>query len=101
MPISPLWAVLFFTMLFCLGLSSMFGNIEGVLVPLQDLNVFPKTWPKEAVTGNSTSILRFSLLSNYNSLIKALLSCRYTVHALLSDGPNICPRLRKLLALTF
>ncbi|XP_028326627.1 solute carrier family 6 member 19b [Gouania willdenowi] len=51
MPVSPLWAVLFFIMLFCLGLSSMFGNIEGVLVPLQDLKVFPRTWPKEAVTG--------------------------------------------------
>ncbi|XP_055358939.1 solute carrier family 6 member 19b [Betta splendens] len=51
MPFSPLWAVLFFIMLFCLGLSSMFGNIEGVLVPLQDLNVFPRTCPKEAVTG--------------------------------------------------
>ncbi|KAI3360939.1 hypothetical protein L3Q82_013151 [Scortum barcoo] len=51
MPLSPLWAVLFFIMLFCLGLSSMFGNIEGVLVPLQDLKVFPKTWPKELVTG--------------------------------------------------
>uniref|UniRef100_A0A8C4ZBR0 Transporter n=1 Tax=Gadus morhua TaxID=8049 RepID=A0A8C4ZBR0_GADMO len=51
MPFSPLWAVLFFIMLFCLGLSSMFGNIEGVLVPLQDLKLFPKKWPKEAVTG--------------------------------------------------
>ncbi|XP_077453975.1 solute carrier family 6 member 19b [Stigmatopora argus] len=51
MPFSPLWSVLFFVMLFSLGLSSMFGNIEGVLVPLQDLNVFPKKWPKEAVTG--------------------------------------------------
>ncbi|KAL2083955.1 hypothetical protein ACEWY4_019473 [Coilia grayii] len=51
MPLSPLWSVLFFVMLFCLGLSSMFGNIEGVLVPLQDLKVFPKSWPKEAVTG--------------------------------------------------
>uniref|UniRef100_A0A671UG94 Transporter n=1 Tax=Sparus aurata TaxID=8175 RepID=A0A671UG94_SPAAU len=50
MPISPLWAVLFFIMLFCLGLSSMFGNIEGIIVPLQDLKVFPKTWPKEATT---------------------------------------------------
>uniref|UniRef100_A0A672KN05 Transporter n=1 Tax=Sinocyclocheilus grahami TaxID=75366 RepID=A0A672KN05_SINGR len=47
MPLSPLWSVLFFIMLFCLGLSSMFGNIEGVLVPLQDLKVFPKSWPKE------------------------------------------------------
>ncbi|KAG7242140.1 hypothetical protein INR49_024186 [Caranx melampygus] len=51
MPLAPLWAVLFFIMLFCLGLSSMFGNIEGVIVPLQDLKVFPKKWPKEAITG--------------------------------------------------
>ncbi|XP_064204024.1 solute carrier family 6 member 19b [Anguilla rostrata] len=51
MPVSPLWSILFFVMLFCLGLSSMFGNIEGVLVPLQDLKVFPKTWPKEAISG--------------------------------------------------
>uniref|UniRef100_A0AAY4CBN0 Transporter n=1 Tax=Denticeps clupeoides TaxID=299321 RepID=A0AAY4CBN0_9TELE len=51
MPLSPLWSVLFFIMLFCLGLSSMFGNIEGVLVPLQDLQVFPKSWPKEVITG--------------------------------------------------
>uniref|UniRef100_A0A8C2C352 Transporter n=1 Tax=Cyprinus carpio TaxID=7962 RepID=A0A8C2C352_CYPCA len=51
MPLSPLWSVLFFVMLFCLGLSSMFGNIEGVLVPLQDLKVFPKSWPKEVISG--------------------------------------------------
>ncbi|CAH2283389.1 sodium-dependent neutral amino acid transporter B(0)AT1 [Pelobates cultripes] len=52
MPISPLWSVLFFIMLFCLGLSSMFGNMEGVLVPLLDLKIIPKTWPKEIVTGS-------------------------------------------------
>ncbi|KAG8442656.1 hypothetical protein GDO86_011445 [Hymenochirus boettgeri] len=51
MPISPLWSVLFFIMLFCLGLSSMFGNMEGVLVPLLDLKIVPKSWPKELVTG--------------------------------------------------
>ncbi|XP_062385551.1 sodium-dependent neutral amino acid transporter B(0)AT1-like [Sardina pilchardus] len=51
MPVSPLWAVLFFVMLFCLGLSSLFGNIEGVVVPLQDLNILPKKWPKEVYTG--------------------------------------------------
>ncbi|XP_051949427.1 solute carrier family 6 member 19a, tandem duplicate 1 [Xyrauchen texanus] len=51
MPVSPLWAVLFFIMLFCLGLSTMFGNIEGVVVPLQDLNILPKQWPKEVLTG--------------------------------------------------
>ncbi|XP_030644623.1 sodium-dependent neutral amino acid transporter B(0)AT1-like [Chanos chanos] len=51
MPISPLWSVLFFIMLFCLGLSTMFGNIEGVVVPLQDLNILPRRWPKEVFTG--------------------------------------------------
>lgn len=51
MPLSPLWAVLFFIMLFCLGLSSMFGNMEGVVVPLQDLKVVPKKCPKELCTG--------------------------------------------------
>ncbi|TRY97396.1 hypothetical protein DNTS_032905, partial [Danionella cerebrum] len=51
MPVSPLWSVLFFIMLFCLGLSTMFGNIEGVVVPLQDLNLLPKKWPKEIFTG--------------------------------------------------
>ncbi|XP_042372544.1 sodium-dependent neutral amino acid transporter B(0)AT1-like [Plectropomus leopardus] len=51
MPISPLWSILFFIMLLCLGLSTMFGAIEGVVVPLQDLNIFPKKCPKEVVTG--------------------------------------------------
>ncbi|XP_033980074.1 sodium-dependent neutral amino acid transporter B(0)AT1-like isoform X1 [Trematomus bernacchii] len=34
-----------------LGLSTLFGNIEGVVVPLKDLNVFPKNWPHEVLTG--------------------------------------------------
>jgi len=60
MPVSPLWAVLFFVMLFCLGLSTMFGNIEGCVVPLQDLNILPKTWPKELFTG-VTCVVSFTL----------------------------------------
>ncbi|XP_075868227.1 sodium-dependent neutral amino acid transporter B(0)AT1-like isoform X1 [Nelusetta ayraudi] len=51
MPGSPVWSVLFFVMLLCLGLSTLFGNIEGVVVPLKDLNVLPKSWPQEALTG--------------------------------------------------
>uniref|UniRef100_A0A672H4Q7 Transporter n=1 Tax=Salarias fasciatus TaxID=181472 RepID=A0A672H4Q7_SALFA len=51
MPGSQLWSVLFFVMLLCLGLSTLFGNIEGVVVPLKDLYIFPKHWPHEAVTG--------------------------------------------------
>ncbi|XP_069372748.1 sodium-dependent neutral amino acid transporter B(0)AT1-like [Paralichthys olivaceus] len=51
MPGSPIWSVLLFLMMLCLGLSTLFGNIEGVVVPLKDLNVFPKNWPHEALTG--------------------------------------------------
>lgn len=62
MPVSPLWAVLFFVMLFCLGLSTMFGNIEGVVVPLQDLRLLPRSWPKEVFCGN---YLKFQLKTKY------------------------------------
>lgn len=71
MPVSPLWAVLFFLMLFCLGLSTMFGNIEGVVVPLQDLNILPKTWPKEIFCG-LTCLISFGF-----GLIFALRSGNY------------------------
>ncbi|XP_034090933.1 sodium-dependent neutral amino acid transporter B(0)AT1-like [Gymnodraco acuticeps] len=56
MPGSPAWSVLFFVMLFSLGLSTLFGNIEGVVVPLKDLNVFPKKWPHEVLTGLTCAI---------------------------------------------
>ena len=51
MPGSQVWAVLFFIMLFSLGLSSMFGNLEGVLAPLRDLKVVPKWMPPQLFTG--------------------------------------------------
>ncbi|XP_036266384.2 inactive sodium-dependent neutral amino acid transporter B(0)AT3 [Pipistrellus kuhlii] len=51
MPGAPMWAVLFFAMLFTLGLSSMFGNIEGVITPLLDMGILPKWVPKEVLTG--------------------------------------------------
>ncbi|KAJ8288113.1 hypothetical protein COCON_G00007720 [Conger conger] len=51
MPGSQVWAVLFFLMLFSLGLSSMFGNLEGVLTPLLDLHLVPSWIPKEVFTG--------------------------------------------------
>ncbi|KAK7886271.1 hypothetical protein WMY93_025892 [Mugilogobius chulae] len=51
MPGSQVWSVLFFVMLFMLGLSSMFGNLEGVLTPLLDLHVVPTWIPKELFTG--------------------------------------------------
>uniref|UniRef100_F6WBL5 Transporter n=1 Tax=Ciona intestinalis TaxID=7719 RepID=F6WBL5_CIOIN len=39
MPGAPFWSVLFFLMLLTLGLDSMFGNIEGVLTPLNDMGI--------------------------------------------------------------
>ncbi|XP_057683958.1 sodium-dependent neutral amino acid transporter B(0)AT1-like [Corythoichthys intestinalis] len=56
MPVSPIWAVLFFIMLFCLGLSTMFGNVEGVVVPLQDLKLLPRKWPKEVFCGVTCAV---------------------------------------------
>uniref|UniRef100_A0A8C5EII0 Transporter n=1 Tax=Gouania willdenowi TaxID=441366 RepID=A0A8C5EII0_GOUWI len=58
MPASPVWSVLFFIMLLCLGLSTLFGNIEAVVAPLKDLKVFPRTWPHEVLTG-LTCLLSF------------------------------------------
>ncbi|XP_060985352.1 inactive sodium-dependent neutral amino acid transporter B(0)AT3 isoform X3 [Dama dama] len=51
MPGAPVWAVLFFGMLYSLGLSSMFGNMESMTTPLLDLGVMPRRVPKEALTG--------------------------------------------------
>ncbi|KAM6412638.1 sodium-dependent neutral amino acid transporter B(0)AT3-like isoform 2-T2 [Pluvialis apricaria] len=51
MPGSQAWAILFFVMLFCLGLSSMFGNIEGVFTPLLELRIISKSIPKELLSG--------------------------------------------------
>ena len=51
MPGSQVWAVLFFVMLFSLGLSTMFGNLEGVLNPLMELNLVPKWMPRWLFTG--------------------------------------------------
>ncbi|XP_069898232.1 inactive sodium-dependent neutral amino acid transporter B(0)AT3 [Dipodomys merriami] len=51
MPGAPAWAVLFFGMLFTLGLSSMFGNMESIITPLLDMGILPRRIPKEGLTG--------------------------------------------------
>uniref|UniRef100_A0A8C8DVX3 Transporter n=1 Tax=Oryzias sinensis TaxID=183150 RepID=A0A8C8DVX3_9TELE len=51
MPGSQVWAVLFFVMLFSLGLSSMFGNLEGVITPIRELHLVPKMIPNELLSG--------------------------------------------------
>lgn len=49
LPVSQLWATLFFCMLLTLGLGSMFGTLEGVITCIYDLKLVP--WRKEVVTG--------------------------------------------------
>ena len=43
-PAGNLWAVLFFMMLFTLGLDSQFGTMQGVVQCLIDLKVFTKVF---------------------------------------------------------
>lgn len=57
MPGSQVWAVLFFVMLFSLGLSSMFGNLEGVITPIRELHLVPKMIPNELLSGTKVSLM--------------------------------------------
>ncbi|XP_033754968.1 sodium-dependent neutral amino acid transporter B(0)AT3-like [Pecten maximus] len=40
-PVAQLWSILFFLMLFTLGLDSMFGTLEGALTSINDMMLFP------------------------------------------------------------
>ena len=50
MDVSPLWAILFFFMLILLAVDSEFGILEAAIVPLYDMNLFPKI-KREYLTG--------------------------------------------------
>lgn len=96
MPVSPLWSLLFFIMLFCLGLSTMFGSIEGVVVPLQDLEIFPKKWTKEVLTGiqhsHTDTLHGFDEKHCYFKYCFGFcLDFRNCVPLMLLDGPDFCP----------
>jgi solute carrier family 6 (neurotransmitter transporter, amino acid/orphan) member 15/16/17/18/20 len=48
-PGAQIWAVLFFLMLFTLGIDSQFGTLEGVITSLVDMKLFPNL-PKDKIT---------------------------------------------------
>lgn len=50
MPVSQLWAVLFFIMLMLLGIDSQFATLEGFITVLRDIKYFKKI-RKELLVG--------------------------------------------------
>ena len=50
MPVSPLWAVLFFIMLMLLGVDSQFATLEGFITVMRDIQ-FCKKLRKELLVG--------------------------------------------------
>ncbi|EDS40164.1 sodium- and chloride-dependent neurotransmitter transporter [Culex quinquefasciatus] len=74
-PAAQLWAVLFFLMLFTLGIDSQFGTLEGVTTSLVDMKLFPNV-PKEVITGGlclSCSILSMCFANGAGSYIFQLM----------------------------
>lgn len=51
-PGAQFWSVLFFLMLFTLGIDSQFGTLEGVVTSIVDMKLFPNL-RKEYLTGKT------------------------------------------------
>ncbi|KAM3841815.1 sodium-dependent neutral amino acid transporter B(0)AT3-like [Vipera latastei] len=51
MPGTQIWSILFFLMLFCLGMSSMFGLVQAILTPFTEIPLVSKYLSKEVSCG--------------------------------------------------
>ncbi|XP_073831238.1 sodium-dependent neutral amino acid transporter B(0)AT3 isoform X1 [Musca autumnalis] len=74
-PGSQLWAVLFFLMLFTLGIDSQFGTLEGVVTSLVDMKLLPNL-PKEYIVGGlcfSCCLISMSFANGAGSYIFQLM----------------------------
>lgn len=61
-PGAQFWAVLFFLMLFTLGIDSQFGTLEGVATSLVDMKLFPNL-SKEKIIGVNELITAFDFVN--------------------------------------
>jgi len=66
-PGAQFWSVLFFLMLFTLGIDSQFGTLEGVVTSIVDMKLFPNL-RKEILTGTICNSEKNSERSNRYSL---------------------------------
>ena len=83
MPVSPLWSILFFTMLILLGIDSEFGTLEGLITPFYDMKWVKMR--KEIFTGKPNHIFAAHASQQW---------CRYHIwDKVRKNGPSkICGR---------
>lgn len=88
-PGAQLWAVLFFLMLFTLGIDSQFGMLEGLATSLVDMKLFPSL-PKDMIIGVICYCLQTS--DNLNISMRPIVFHAFTdfMHILLCYIGCIC-----------
>lgn len=101
LPGSPFWSALFFLMLLNLGLSTMFGTMEGILAPLTD-RFQTLANNKTKLTGEARLGSQFSIRNKY-LLVRRDVSRfppapnSFELPRRLPDRPALHPALRELL----
>lgn len=73
-PGAQFWSILFFLMLFTLGIDSQFGTLEGVVTSIVDMKLFPNL-RKEILTGTSCDSKKWKELRIKISILYAGVIC--------------------------